>query len=173
MSYFKYPITSRNLLPGVKTVLYSDCYRLTANINSWCKRKPQFRYQLPVHAAKKPRVQAALKLGFIWSSETREKVNIDSPFMISCFLGGALSTLSRVLASSNLPVELTDNSRVSKVIVTDNKISSKVITTDNNFVRCKTLVAILYSLSQNKPRSAEIMRKLNGGQEKYLNPETL
>ena len=68
--------------------------------------------------------------------------------MFSCFLVGALSTLSRVLAFSYLPVEVTDNSRVSNVIVTDNEISSKVNTTDNNSVRSKTLVVIPYSLSQ-------------------------
>ena len=84
--------------------------------------------------------------------------------MFSCFLGGALSTLSRVLAFPYLPVEVTDNS-----IVTDNKISSKVNTTDNNSVRSKTGSYPIFSITE-KLHSVEIMRLLNAGQRELSQP---
>ena len=76
--------------------------------------------------------------------------------MFSCFFVGALSTLSRVLAFSYLPVEVTDNSRVSNVIVTDNEISSMVNTTDNNSVQNSGSYPI-FSITE-KLHSVEIMR---------------
>ena len=52
MSYSKYPITRRDLMPGIKTVLYPVWYGITSYINSWCNKNPQFRYQLTMQAAK-------------------------------------------------------------------------------------------------------------------------
>ena len=114
MSYSKYLITRRNLMPGIKTVLYPVWYGITSYINSWGIRKPNFDINWQCKQRKTTPSPSCFETGFIWSSENREKVNINSPFVFSCFLGGALSTLSRVLAFSYLPVEETDNSSLQR-----------------------------------------------------------
>ena len=62
---------------------------------------------------KLPRVQAALKLVSFDHQKTEKMLSIHLLCFL-CFLGGALSTLSRVLAFFYHPVEETDNSSLQR-----------------------------------------------------------